>query len=127
MTFSGCRELSRESGVDLDESYVLDVSARPSTIELRLDLVLLPFHPHYRPPGPDEHACYRRAILQINGIRTLSWTGQGRKPSRDATGEIDFGYIVLLRCDPPSVALEGGFGRIEVECADVKLTLDAVE
>ena len=54
----------------LEESWVLDLDASLCQLIVRLDLVLTPAHPHYRPPRSDEAFCYRRGALVVDRLRS---------------------------------------------------------
>lgn len=98
----------------LEDSWVLDVAAHPGELQLRLDFVLRESHPAFSRPKPGEQYCYRRGILHFREVRGLTWQGQGIKPSRDATGELDYGSVDTLLVDDGRYVIQGSFGEIEV-------------
>src|SRR6266511_1230258 len=88
-------DYSQIDGLNLfyfEDSWVLDVVARPGLLTIDLDAVLLPAHPEYVAPSPGEQYCYRRGELRLEGVADLQWIGQGLPPARDATGEFDYGW-----------------------------------
>jgi len=116
-------DLAELAGVFLEESYVLDIEARPGRVKFDLDFVLTPEHPNYTAPAVGEQFCFRRGSLEFEGVRRLIWSDQGAPPARDATGEIDFGNIDSLTFDEVGFVLEGSWGRMELRAASVSATL----
>ncbi|MEW2518943.1 hypothetical protein [Actinacidiphila alni] len=117
-------ELPGFEHVLLEDSYVLDIEARPGVLTLRLDLLLLPGHPEHRPPRPGERACFRTATLVFRDVRDLHWTGQGRPPSRDPDGTPDHGCVdALTRTDADAYRLEGDWGAITAASAPPALLI----
>jgi hypothetical protein len=98
----------------LEESYVLDIEARPSTVRFAVDFVLTPRHPSYQPPPPNESNCYRKGELLFTGVRELAWSDQGAPPAHDASGEVDYGNIDALHWQGSRYELEGDWGQMEV-------------
>jgi len=103
--------------VYLEDSYVLDIVARPGQVRLALDLVLTPDHEAYRPPEPGEQHCYRRAELVFERVVDLRWRHSGAPPAVDATGEPDLGSIDSLTAAGGRYRLEGDWGSMEIESA----------
>lgn len=71
----------------LEESFVLDVVARPGSVMFRLEVVLTPEHPAYEAPEPGIYLCYRPGSLRFEGVTALEWVAQGAAPATDASGE----------------------------------------
>jgi len=120
------REYQQLPGLEaivLEESYVLDIEAHPTTIEFAMDFVLTAEHRDYRPPLAGEMYCTRRGVLTFSGVTRCLWSDQGAPPARDATGEVDFGHIDSLLHDPAGYALEGDWGRMEVRAERVAIRL----
>lgn len=116
--------LPQLSGFLLEESYVLDIEARPSFVRFVLDLVLTPEHPQFADPVPGEQYCFRRGHIEFLGVRRLLWTAQGAPPARDASGELDYGNIDLLNASDIGYELEGSWGRIELQAQEVRAVLE---
>ncbi|WP_019137607.1 hypothetical protein [Cellulomonas massiliensis] len=108
----------------LEDSWVLDVTARPGALVLRLDFVLLESHRAFTAPLPGEQYCYRSGVLRFPNVRRLTWSDQGRPPARDATGEIDYGSVDTLLIGDDRHSLVGDFGNIEVSSAAPVVELD---
>jgi hypothetical protein len=83
------------ANVDLANSYVLGWRQVGASLCLDLDAVLLPNHPEYRAPTPDEWACFERSALTFFDVCELQGYAEldRSKPATDATGEADFGHI----------------------------------
>ena len=107
----------------LEDSWVLDVVARPGTLTVALDVVLLPEHPDYEAPLPGESYCYRRGELGFEGVSRLNWIGQGLPPARDASGEFDYGGVDSLEFDDDIYNISGNFGKIVLHAKSVLMKL----
>ena len=101
-------------GLYLEDSWVLDITARPGVLDFVIDLVLCESHPRYQAPSAGEQFCHRRGIVRFEGVSSLRWDGQGSVPAIDATGELDYGSIDSLRVIDDAYTVEGDFGRIVV-------------
>ncbi len=108
----------------LEESYVLAITATPGEVVFKVDFVLAPDHPRYQPKRPDEFACFRRGELRFQAVKILYWTGQGRPPSKDPDGEIDYDHIENFEWEPSCYQLHGDWGYMEVTGGDVQVTID---
>jgi len=104
-------------GLYLEDSWVLDITARPGVLEFVVDLVLRESHPRYEAPKAGEHYCYRRGVLRFPGVSSLRWDKQGTVQAIDATGERDYGSVDTLGMTDHAYTVEGDFGRIVVESA----------
>jgi hypothetical protein len=107
----------------LEDSWVLDITARPGVLELVVDLVLREPHPSYEPPKTGEQYCHRRGVVRFQGVSSLRWEGQGSVPAVDATGERDYGSVDALRMTDDAYVVEGDFGRIAVASAPPSVEL----
>ena len=110
----------------LEESYVLAITATPGRLVFKVDFVLTPDHPLFRPYNAVEtFACFRRGELRFQAVTASQWSDQGKPPARDATGEIDYGHIDYFEWKPGCYRLEGDFGFIEINGGDdVQVTID---
>ena len=109
--------------VYLEDSYVLDVVARPGLVTFSLDVALTPEHELYEKPSTEQHS-YRRAKMIFDGVRELVWNYDGYRPARDATGEIDWGNIDSFLVQDGRYSLEGDWGRMELVCENVDFNFD---
>jgi hypothetical protein len=107
----------------LEDSFVLDVCARPGSVQVDIDLVLLASHEAYRAPCVGEMHCYVRATLLFAGVTELTWVGQGRRPAIDATGDLDYGGVDLLEQMANSWRFVGDWGDIRLTAESVALAL----
>ena len=108
----------------LEDSYVLDLVARPGRFTVTAEIVLTAEHPDYRPPGVDEQYCFRRGHIEFASVRRLTWSGQGAPPAIDASGTVDYGTIDALRRVGGVTYLEGDFGMVQVESAAPTVILE---
>lgn len=116
-------ELPGFEAVYLEDSFVLDINARPSAVTIDLDVVLTEHHPEYEPPAPDSRYCYRRGQIRFEGVRRLHWIAADVQPARDATGEIDYGGVDEFLADGSSYSLAGEFGQLTIEADACRLVL----
>ncbi|MBO0898428.1 hypothetical protein J1G42_00425 [Cellulomonas sp. zg-ZUI222] len=108
----------------LEDSWILDVVARPGIVELTADFVLLESHPLYRTPAAGEQYCYQRGTLRFAGVRSLSWEHQSEVcPAVDATGERDYGSIDTLDRSADTFTLIGDFGRMVIDAPEPSVEL----
>ncbi|GAA3885876.1 hypothetical protein ACFYWH_42200 [Streptomyces sp. NPDC003737] len=117
------REVSRLAVYHLEESYVLDIQARPGSLALEMDLALNVDHPQHKPALPGERHCYRRGTLQFSQVVDLHWVDQGTPPAKDATGELDYGTVDSLEVEGNLYVMTGDFGRISVTASDLSIRL----
>ena len=108
----------------LEESWVLDVTARPGSVVFRLDLVLTPEHPRYKLPHPGNNLFYLDGQLVFEEVTDLEWVAQGGPPAIDATGEIDYGHIDTMTWDSGLYELQGDWGEMRVRARAARLVLD---
>ena len=104
-------------GLYLEDSWVLDITARPGVLEFVVELVLRESHPRYESPKAGEQYCYRRGVLRFGAVSSLRWDRQGAVPAIDTTGEQDYGSVDALGVTDHAYTVEGDFGRIAVESA----------
>lgn len=102
------------ANVHLTDSWVLDVTVRPGEVVFDLDLVVLPGHPSYGEPLPDEQYCYRSAALRFPDLAEVTWTMGTGPPAIDPDGEIDYGNIDTLRTDGDVYELDGDWGAMRI-------------
>ncbi|MGW5123572.1 hypothetical protein ACWEQ7_05825 [Streptomyces sp. NPDC004069] len=111
--------------VSLEDSYVLDIAIHPGSLTLQLDLLLLPSHPEYRTPLPEERACFRSAAVVFSRVRDLHWTGQSAiKPAIDASGCADFGSVDSLTRLDDGYQILGDWGEINLRSDAPSLSID---
>jgi len=112
------------TGLDLEESYVLDVFVLETSVVFTLDLVLTPGNGEYALPRPGEQHCFRRARIEINDARSVRWVTKIMRAFRDSTGEADYGCIDSWLLDGDLAVISGDWGVLEVEGGAVRLELD---
>src|SRR5688572_10578204 len=109
-------EMPEFDGVDLTESYVLGWRVDDQGLHFELDVALVPGHPAYRHPRPDERTCYRRGALQFPGASSV----RGLEPQDsvvgavDASGERDYGNIDTFEEVEGEFNLSGEFGDVQI-------------
>jgi hypothetical protein len=126
MTPSGSTSYERIpalSGLDLGDSYVLDVVVLETSVVFAVDLVLTPEHGEYTQPRPGEQYCFRRARIEINDARSVRWVKQIMRAFRDSSGEVDYGSIDSWLLDGELTVISGDWGVLEVSGGVVSLEL----
>jgi hypothetical protein len=118
-------EMSEFDGVDLTESYVLGWRMDGNDLRFDLDVALVPGHPAYRPPRPDERTCYHRGTLIFPGARAVSGLALQDEVlgAVDATGERDYGNIDTFEETGGEFQLSGEFGDVRLKSARPRLEL----
>lgn len=99
----------------LEDSYVLGISIEPYRLEFLMDFVLAPEHPHYQAPAAGEQECFRRGVIRIVDFRTIVWRASNLRPSTDASGELDYGFLDEFEIEEGLATFRGDWGEIEVE------------
>jgi hypothetical protein len=61
------------SDLVLEESWILEVTARHGSLVFTADFVMTADHPDYAPPLPDEVFSYFRGSLVFPGVTELKW------------------------------------------------------
>jgi hypothetical protein len=112
------------TGLDLEESYVLDLAVIETSLVFALDLVLTPKHEEYTSPRPGEQHCFRRARIEINDARSGRWFKKIMRAFRDSSGEADYGSIDSWLIDGDLAVISGDWGVLEVDGGAVSLELD---
>ncbi|MET9276031.1 hypothetical protein [Kribbella sp. NPDC003557] len=107
----------------LEESWVLDVTARPTSVVFRMDLVLTPQHPRYLAPEPGNNLSYVDGHLVFDDVTDLEWVAQGAPSATDATGEIDYGHIDTMTWDSGLYELRGDWGEMRVRARTARVVL----
>lgn len=115
------------TGIYLEDSWVLAVTPADDGCEFRLEAVLTPEHPRYRPPAPGEQHCYEDATLTLTSASPISFQGSNRPPATDATGQRDWGNIDTF--EPvdwegrDAWLVQGDWGELTVVQPNVRLAL----
>lgn len=117
------REFGQLSVFHLEESYILDIVARPGSLACDVDLALFPEHREYTSPAPGERHCYKRGWMRFSSVSELHWVDQGWPPAVDASGESDYGTIDSMKIDGDRYVMAGDFGEIRVIAQAVVIQL----
>ena len=81
------------AGIYLEDSWVLDIASSDRDVSFRLEAVLTPQHPRYRPPEPGEQYCYLDGWLIVRSTEPIEVWLSRAGPAIDAAGEPDLGNI----------------------------------
>ncbi len=108
-----------------DVSWVLDVSADPTGVDVVLDLVLSQDHPRRRGPRPGDAVETHRVTLSFRGVRHLEWTYRSGIPAVGPDGETDWGSLEELSRDEDTFVIAADFGRIVVTASDLDVQIVA--
>jgi hypothetical protein len=119
------RTIPSLSEIVLEESYVLDVVARPGMLSLFVDAVLTSRHSDYLPPSPDVQECYRKGEIKFTGLDQVVWKLDKMSRSTDATGESDYGNVDTFRYAGNEYQFEGEFGRISLTASKLEVLLSS--
>ena len=117
----------RLSGLEeilLEETFVLDIEARPGQVGFLVEFVLTPRHPRYTRPRPGEVFCFRRGQLSFKDVSECYWLEQGLRPARDSSGEFDYGNIDSFEWEDNQFVLEGDWGTMRLNAERVRIEID---
>ena len=118
-------EIDTFSHVYLEDSFVLEIVDGPGVLAFRVEAVLTPGHPRYRPAPPGEQHCYADAWRTFSGVSEVRWIRRVDVVSYDATGESDLGNIDYLRLADGRWRVGGDWGDVEVTGPPPTLRFDA--
>jgi hypothetical protein len=107
----------------LEESWVLDICSTPGALTIRIDLVFDKDHPELKPAPAGDVYYTRQGVLRFDGVRCLEWTDQSQRPSRDASGEVDYGHVDSMLWENDQYELTGDFGTVRLSASRVHLQL----
>ncbi|HYO60730.1 MAG TPA: hypothetical protein VEU29_02405 [Actinomycetota bacterium] len=117
-------ELDGFESLYLEDSFLLDVVARPGSLVIEVELVLKEDHPAFRSPQPGERYCYRRGRISFEEVKHLTWLASGFMPARDATGTVDWGGFDEFGRDGSTFVFAADFGRVELEASACRVDID---
>jgi hypothetical protein len=112
-------------GIDLGESWVLGWTLDSNRLQFQLDVVLVPGHPLYAPPPPDELACYRSGTLlfpeavEVIGLPSVDDV----RPAIGADGVSDYGHLDWLESTESGYRVTGDFGEVLVRSGHPRVIL----
>lgn len=107
----------------LEDSFVLDFEITPLIFSIDVEIVLTKNHFLYQKPLPKEFHCYRKAQIIFSNIQSIKWTDKIQKPSKDLSGELDFGNIDEFFLDDKIFKIFGDLGDIEIVSDSPKLEI----
>ena len=110
--------------IAFESSYVLGLCITPYSLEMPMDLLLLPKHPAYQSPKAGERDCFKRGVIRISQFTKLQWNASGFAPATDATGEVDWGCLDEFEEKGNQWRLSGDWGVIEIEDGSLNVQLD---
>ncbi len=105
----------------LEDSFVLEITEKSNEIKFLMELVLAQTHPMYSKPKPNEIYCYKKAELLFPNAKEINWIEKTLMPSKDATGEIDYGNIDELYLENGIYCIWGDFGHLELKSSEPQI------
>jgi hypothetical protein len=122
------RELREFRGVDLAGSFVLSWRVEGRSLQLDVDLSLLPQHPFYEAPRRPERGCYHAALLEFPaciGI-ALRDDDESTRPLAAVARALGPGRIEgLRRTSEGEYEIRGAFGEVGIRSDRPLLRLKA--
>jgi hypothetical protein len=110
-------------GVYVEDSYVLGILESSEQVVFRLDAVLTPAHPAYRPPRPGEHYCYAHGSLVFPDVTDVAWLNRNSGHYVDASGAEDVGNVDNLTSDGGAFVVEGDWGAVRISSSQPRFDL----
>jgi len=101
--------------IGLTQSFVLSWQMKNDTLQLDLDLLLLPEHAFYEKPRPAEGACFRPAMLEFPSCTLLSSDADENGTLSDVASGLSLGRISDLRLiTDGQYVIKGNFGTVNI-------------
>jgi len=121
------RQLREFKGVDLTASFVLSWQVEGHSLQLDVDVSLLPQHPFYEAPRPSERGCYHAAVLEFPACTALALHNEGTaRPLVALAKGLGPGRIEgLRRTSEGGYEIRGAFGEIAIRSDRPLLRLKA--
>ena len=121
------RKLREFADVDLERSFILSWDFEAGTLQIDVDLLLLPDPPSYEPPRPAEKVCIRPALIEFPYCVAVELPegGSGGDIATSIAG-LEGGAIRGLRkIADVYYELQGEFGDVLIEAERPLLRLKA--
>jgi len=119
---TGYLEIPQLQHFVLEESFVLDISERPDSVELGIDLVFARDHPDLLSPRPGEWAYLRTGVIRFTGVSTFRWSKR-TAPVREPDGSSSWNGIDSFIVDAQEYLLSGSFGVLHIVAEGVEVEL----
>lgn len=100
--------------VYLEDSYVLDIQIRVSSVLFVILAVLTEEHPEFSPPPPEQQYCYRRAELSFSDAKRIECVLESITAATDVTETVDYGNIDEFYLADGQYHLSGDWGRLAI-------------
>lgn len=113
------------TGIDLQDTFILDWQLTGSVLEFNLEASIWPSSQFYSAPKPNEHTCYKFAKLQfvefenIEGLLSL----ETAKYTVDPDGSKDYGHFDSLEKTAAGFLLAGDFGTVSIKKGSMKFEI----
>lgn len=110
------QQLREFSGTRLDGSFVVEWRLEGETLQVEVDLQLLPEHPFYEKPRPKERICIRAAVVEFPFLEGIIVDGEERDEllSEQVAGLAAGAITNLWRVSDGPYVLQGTFGEVEI-------------
>ena len=112
-------------GIDLNDSFVLSWHQGTNELTFELEASIWPESTYYEKPKPNEHTCYKSAILSFKNFNELSGLLELNqvKAATDASGEKDYGNIDNLEENNNGFLVEGEFGKVSIVGGEISFEI----
>lgn len=112
-------------GIDLNNSFVLNWSHTSDHLFFELEVSIWPESEYYTAPNKNEYTCYRKAILEFLGVKTISGlkAKEAVKSTTDPDGSIDYGNIDYLKSVDGSFLVGGDFGSVTIQGGELRFEI----
>ena len=112
------RQLREFADIDLEASFVLSWQFDAGSLRVDVDLCLMPSHPFYERPRPNEKHCIRPATIEFPNCSTFGPAGgeAGGRDFRALAAELGRGPIESLEVlGDGRYRIGGSFGDVYVD------------
>lgn len=116
-------EIPELSNFYLEDSYVLAIDERASSLTFTLEAVLSENHPKYERPKSGEQYCYLKISLCFLNADSIEWVDRRFIAFSDSSGETDYGNIDSFSCSDDCYALSGDWGKVIINGKAIKIVI----
>jgi hypothetical protein len=109
-------ELREFTGVDLEQSFVVDWETEGESLLIDVDLLLEPDHVFYEEPRPAEGACFRQGVIEfVYCTKVAVPDGDATSKVEEAIKSLKTGRISGLRRNGDGYyEIQGEFGTVGI-------------
>ncbi len=105
----------------LEDSFILEVIENSSQLKFIMEVVLTTNNSLYSKPKQNEVHCYKNAKIVFANVKEIDWKEKDLSPSKDASGEIDYGNIHELYFEDGYYYIFADIGELKIKSVEPKI------